>query len=778
MKSVCGILWRCITVAVVAVMVTACSSTRHVPQGRLLLDKVRINIDKPTPDVSTTDLTSYLRQNENRRVLGGMKLQLAVYNMSGHDSTKWYNRWIQRLGNAPVIYDSTLTSKSSEQLHRALINKGFVNNVVDPVVVTDSARRKATVDYNITLNDPYRISSIAYNIGNDTIRQLIEETLPSAPVSVGGLLDHNALDQWRQEITNNLRNHGYYAFNKDYITFTADTAAGSTDVDLTMNLMSPYVNDRMPYYTGHKPFMVRRVTYVTSYDPVTMYDHYYGQDTCQCDGIDIYYGSDRYIRESVLAESNRIKAGAPYNADDVTRTYQSLMRLGIIKTINIDVQPVGESDGQLWVDAFVLLQRGSTQSVTASLEGTNSEGDLGFGIGLGYSHRNIFKGSETLNTNFRMSYESISGDLSGLINDNYSEYAAQVGVSFPKFMFPFLKRSFKDRIMASTTLAMNFNYQSRPEFTRVIAGTSWRYQWSARQGRARHTISFIDLDYVYLPRMTFNFYDRISNPLLLYSYEDHLIMRTGYNFYLTNKRTNTGLRHVRQPSIYTFRASAETAGNLLYAISKISGQKREDENSGYKALGIRYAQYFKIDADYSFTRTFSPRSSLAFRVGMGVAVPYGNTFVIPFEKRFYAGGANSVRGWGVRTLGPGSYASSNLQSDFIYQCGDIRFDASMEYRLKLFWVIEAGAFIDAGNIWTIRDYADQEGGVFKFNKFYEQIAMAYGLGIRLDFNYFLLRFDLGMKAFNPASGAEQRWPLTHPRFKRDAQFHFSVGYPF
>ncbi|MBQ3958855.1 MAG: BamA/TamA family outer membrane protein, partial [Muribaculaceae bacterium] len=163
--------------------------------------------------------------------------------------------------------------------------------------------------------------------------------------------------------------------------------------------------------------------------------------------------------------------------------------------------------------------------------------------------------------------------------------------------------------------------------------------------------------------------------------------------------------------------------------------------------------------------------------GLGVAVPYGNSSVLPFEKRFYAGGANGVRGWSVRSLGPGSFNGKNTQNNFIYQCGDIRFDASVEYRAKLFWVIELGAFIDAGNIWTIRDYPTQPGGVFKFDKFFEQIALSYGLGLRMDFTYFLLRLDMGMKAHNPASG-QDHWPLVNPKFKRDAEFHFSVGYPF
>ena len=235
------------------------------------------------------------------------------------------------------------------------------------------------------------------------------------------------------------------------------------------------------------------------------------------------------------------------------------------------------------------------------------------------------------------------------------------------------------------------------------------------------------------------------------------------------------MRKLYQPDVYTIRVAAETAGNLLYGISNMIGQSKE--NGTYKVVGINYSQYVKLDADYSYTHSFNPKSSIAFHVGAGAAVPYGNSKVLPFEKRFYAGGANSVRGWGVRTLGPGSYFATNSVNSFIYQCGDIRLDLNVEYRAKLFWVLELGAFIDAGNIWTIKEYEDQPGGVFKFNKFYEQIALSYGLGIRMDFTYFLLRLDMGMKAHNPASGQE-RWPLIHPNWNRDSAFHFSVGYPF
>ena len=773
-RILAGIVMAFIAMAVLP----SCSSTKHVPEGQLLLDKVNINISDPHDEVETSQLFNYLRQTANHRVLGGLKLQLAFYNISGRDSANWFNRWIQRVGTPPVIYDSTLTLASADQLHTALSNRGFMNNTVTCRVDADSAKRKARVDYDITLGEPYYIRSIDYDIPDEEIRDIVLADSAHFTVHNGDLLNYTRLDEWRGNITETLRNHGYYAFNKEYITFIADTAADSRAVDLTLNTRAPLLNEHMPYYTEHEPFYVRNVVYVTNYDPVAMRDGFWGADTVEVTGgVKVIEDEEHYLRPSVLDECNHIEPGALYNVEAINRTYRALGRLGILKQINIDIRPVGEVDGVLMVDAFVLLQPDKSQSVSVSLEGTNSEGDLGFGVGLDYEHRNIFKGSEVLSGKFKVSYESITGDVSGLINNNYSEYSTEWGITFPKFMAPFLHRSFKRKIQASTAFAVNFDYQARPEYTRVIAGGAWRYQWTERSRRMAHTLTLVDVSVISVPKFDEAWKKSITNPLLLDSYEPHLIMRMGYNFYRTNKAEMNVLQMGRfQRNVFTIRANAETAGNLLYGLSQLSGQQA-DENGSYKALGIRYSQYVKADADYAFTHYFDRRQSVAFHVGAGIAIPYGNSDALPFEKRFYSGGANSVRGWGVRTLGPGSYNSSDSLVNFIRQCGDIRFDINLEYRAKLFWVVEMGLFLDAGNIWTIKDYVDQPGGVFKFNKFYEQIAAAYGAGIRLDFKYFLVRVDMGMKAHNPASGQEH-WPLLHPDFKRDSEFHFSVGYPF
>ncbi len=770
-------------VVVAIFSLASCSSSRHVPEGKFLLDKVDISINDSSGNISKDDMINYVRQLPNHKILWSMKFQLGIYNMSGKDSTKWYNKWIRKIGEPPVIYDSTLTDISVSQLQKSLINEGYMDADVKVDTFKNVKKKKINVNYTLTPGKPHKIKNIDFQFCNDTIKNIILADSANFVIRKGDNLDRNILDSQRLQFTNNLRNNGYYAFSKEFITFNADTSENSKEVNLTIIVNPPYATVRpgAKKIDTHSPYFIRNITVITNYDPVTMdsLSNIVGQDTTFYDKLTILHNKNIYLRPSVIDENCYIKAGKPFNDNDVERTYEAFTRLGILKFINIQFKTIANINGDQWVDAFILLTPGKSQTVSFELEGTNSEGDLGVAAGITYSHRNIAKGSETLSAKLRGAYESISGDLDGLINNRYMEYSLDLGIALPKFQIPFLSKSFKQKIRATTEFNISMNYQERPEYTRIIATAGWSYKWSEKRNQLRHTVTPIDINYVYLPKSTDNFLDEIApdNPLLRYSYEDHFIMRLGYSFFYTNKRPESMWRKFQQNTVSTVRVNAETAGNLLLAINSIFTPRDNFHEDPYKVFGIRYSQYFKINGDYSLTHNFDHRNSIAFNVGLGVAYPYGNSKILPFEKRFYGGGANGVRGWDVRTLGPGSYNGSNSVSDFINQCGDIRFDMSFEYRAKLFWIIELAAFIDAGNIWTIHNYENQPGGKFKFNSFYKEIAVAYGLGIRLDFTYFMLRFDMGMKAHNPAKGQEE-WPIIHPKWSRDSSFHFSIGYPF
>lgn len=761
-------LFRAVCViAIGALALSSCSTTKHVADGDFLLDHSRIVITDSASDVRPGDLTNYLRQRPNGRSLGIIPLRLHTYSLSGRDSTRWYNRWLRRLGEPPVVYSSQLTDASARQLNQALVNSGYMH----PRVTVDTvhrSRKKIDVTYRIAAGRPHTIGSISLECGDSAVRTAVLSSKGGTMLKPGRNLDMTMLDAERTRIVTALQKQGYYGFAKDRIAFTADTIAGSKKVDLTLRILGD----------EHHRYSIRRVMFQPDYSPAI-------DTTVRFDTIpyrNIYIITDpanpkSYISPKVLQSTNRITPGAPYNAEEFNRTYEALSRMGIVRSVSVALEPAGPYE----LDAIVRLSRNKLQGISLELEGTNSEGDLGAGLGVTYQHRNLFRGSETLTLKARGSYESLSGNLEGLINNHYTEGAAEVALTFPKFLAPLLSRNYKRTMRASTEVSLNGNYQERPEYTRVIAGAAWKYKWNNPGNTNRRIFDVLDISYVFLPRSTINFLDEVAggNPLLRYSYENHFIMRMGYSAFLTNKRTLTPVPGARtaplQRHIWTFRGTVETAGNLLYAISNAVHQHKSD--GAYKIFGTQYSQYAKAEADYMITRRFTHRVALAFRAGAGVAVPYGNSSMVPFEKRFYAGGANSVRGWGVRTLGPGRYNARNTVSNFINQCGDIRLDLNLEARFKLFWVLEGAAFIDGGNVWTIRNYENQPGGLFRFDSFYKEIAWAYGLGLRLDFTYFLLRLDLGMKAYNPAMG-QQPWPLTHPNWHRDATFHFSVGYPF
>lgn len=762
-----------VMIAAVVCIVAACSSVKHVPQGEYLLDNVRITINGDK-QVKGEELYNFLRQTPNHKVLGFARLQLSTYSLSGHDSTRWYNRWLRRIGQPPVIFNEDLTEASRKQLQQALVNRGYTDADVQVDTILNPKRRRAQVEYIITTGQPHRIGSLNYNINDSSVEALVTADSALVEVAPGDLFDRNRLDGVRTAITQRLRSNGYYSFSRDNISFTADTVRGSKDVGLTLNITAPTDSaghvERMPIY------VFRSVTFNATEGEAP-------GDTAYYRGLSVVYGSNAYIRPTALYEKCFIMPGDRYNATMVDRTYSALSSLPILKFINIEVIPdesVERADTMM-LDAVINISRNRHHTVILEAEGTNSEGDLGFGLGATYQNRNLWHRSELLTVKFRTAYESLSGNFDGLINKNYSEYAGETSITFPKFVLPFTSRAFRKRMQGNTEFAVSFNYQERPEYTRVIAGFAWRYKWNRRMRdmMRRHTFDLIDINYVRLPHSTFNFIEEIApdNPLLRYSYEDHFIMRMGYTYSHTNRRIPTVEVNAfaMQPSITTLRASIETAGNVLYGFSKLFGTPEAD--GAYKVFGIQYSQYVKGEFDYTYARNFNSRNQLAWRVGLGFAFPYGNSSMVPFEKRFYAGGANGVRGWGVRTLGPGAYDSHVDVSDFINQCGDISFIASMEYRAKLFWVFEGALFIDAGNVWTIKNYPNQPDGKFRFSNFYKEIAASYGIGLRMDFTYFLLRLDLGLKAHDPAKGNEP-WPIFHPNWKRDANFHFSVGYPF
>lgn len=751
---------------------SACSVSKFIPEGHYLLDAVKIESDNK--EVKPSEMRAYVRQTSNAKWFSLVKIPMYIYSAAGRDSTKWINRLLYRMGDAPRIYDPELTEETREQMEQAVRNMGYMGAQVDAVEVRKGNRLK--VHYVIRAGEPYTVGSVAYDIDDYRIAEYLRADSVHRMLAPGMRFDVNVLDQERQRITQYLQNRGYFRFNKDFITYQADTTLYSKQVGLTLKL-APYRRKKEDTPAPHKQYHIRDVNFIFDSDFSDLSTTgLAGLDSVRSGGVNFYYKDKLYLRPRVITDYNRLQTGDLYRLRNVQSTYNALGRLNILKYSNIRFEEDVKSDSAC-LDAFVTLSRNKNKSVAFEIEGTNSAGDLGAAASVSYMHRNLFKGSETFSIKIRGAYEAITG-LEGYANSNYMEYAVEAGLNFPEFMFPFLSSDFKRRIRATSEVTVKYNWQIRPEFERTVASAAWSYKWSKR--RASHRFDVFDLNYIYMPYRSETFRSYLDemdqrNPLLRYSYEDLFIVRMGYTY--TYNSSGAASMKTAQRNSYSIRFNIEESGNLLYAFSKIVNRHPKN-GEAFQMGNIDFAQYVKMDIDYAKNFMIDYRNSLVFHVGVGVAVPYGNSKSLPFEKLYFSGGANSVRGWSVRSLGPGGYRGDANSLDYVNHTGDIKLDLNLEYRTHLFWKLNGAAFIDAGNVWTIRSRDMQPEGQFKFDRFYKQLAVAYGLGIRFDLDFLILRFDGGMKAVNPMYTGKGRYPIVSPDFKRDFTFHFAVGYPF
>ena len=732
-------------ISLLSLLIAGCSTSKYIPEKAYLLEGVEIHSDVKDFNVST--LVPYIRQKANSKWFSLFKIPLGTYSISGRDSTKWLNRTLKKMGEAPVIFDSTQARLSVEDLRNALKNMGYMHASVD--FYTKTKGKRLTAIYNLHLGKPYTINEVNYDIEDSAIakilqnyiRQLSKKDKKSLVLSKGSTFTLQKLEDERKRITDILLDSGYYKFHKDFIQFDADTASTENDVNITLHLLKFRSSSGSPE-TDHPRYTIRKISFTSD------------QGKLQ-------------LRRSVLDNATQLKEGQPYNYSALEDTYRNFGRLSAVRYTNIQFREVPDTT---LLDCDIQLNTSKPSTIAFQPEGTNTAGDLGAAMSITYQNRNIFRGSELFSAELRGAYEAITG-LEGYNDENFVEWSAETRLQFPRFIAPFVSKEMRRRSTASSELSLSWDMQNRPEFHRRVFSAAWRYRWSSPDRHINYRLDVPEINYVYMPWISETFkhdyLDSVSNrnAILRYNYEDLFIMKVGFGLTYTNGTD-------------AMRFNIETAGNLLNSLS--GGLRFSRNSSGQHTLfGIAYAQYAKFDFDYTHLITFDEHNSLALHTDFGIAYPYGNSTVLPFEKRYFSGGANSVRGWSVRELGPGSYKGKNGRIDFINQTGDMKFDLNAEYRTYLFWKFNGAAFIDAGNIWTLRDYPDQPGGQFKWNKFYKQIAVAYGLGLRLNFGYFILRFDMGMKAINPAySNSHEHYAIIHPDFSRDFTFHFAVGMPF
>ena len=732
MNKIYGILLMICTVA----MMIGCAETKYVDEGQYLLNKTYIVSDTVHKNINISALKGYITQTGNSRWFSTIKIPLRTYSLSGRDTTKWINRTLRSMGEAPVIYDSVASLKSCKYLRQAMMNKGYLGAYATHQLI-NTKKKKTDCRYTLHPGKPYFLRNVEYDIRDSVIAAITANIRNLAP---GQQFDVDKLDAERKLITKTLVNRGYYKFNKDFISFVADTVSGQQFVDLIL-VLHPY-RTATGQNAQHPCYNVGSISYQSDNDR-------------------------QHLRQTVLENNTFVRVGRPYSAQDLQNTYRHFARLQSVRYTDISFKERADSNV---IDCNIRLNANKAHTLSFQPEGTNTAGDLGAAVSLTYQNRNMFRGSELLSVELRGAFEAIRG-LEGYSNSDFEEYSVETKLLFPRFIAPFLSRSFKRRTIATSEVSMLYDLQNRPEYHRRVLSLAWKYKWNDPSHHDKYQVDLVDLNYVFMPWISDKFRkDYLEdasnrNAILRYNYEDLLIMKCGFGFVYNNGN-------------HAVKVHLESAGNLLNALSKPLNFKTNSLNQ-YKVFNIAYAQYAKVDLEYTKNIKLDYNNTIVMHAALGIAYPYGNSTILPFEKRYFSGGANSLRGWSVRGIGPGRYSSKDGNIDFINQTGDMKLDLNVEYRAHLFWKLNGALFVDAGNIWTLRKYDDQPGGQFRFDTFWRQIAASYGLGFRFNFEYFILRFDMGMTAINPVvEEGDDHYPIIHPKFSRDFAFHFAVGLPF
>jgi len=766
-------------------LLSACNTFKYVPKDQYLLHSVKLVQKGMLP--SDVNYNIYLHQVPNERFLNFLDLNLAFYNMSGRDTSKWINRTLRKIGEEPVIFDPAKNERSRLTLQNLMVNQGYFNAIVQEDV--QFKKRRAYVTIIMNGNSPYTINKFEFVSYGDSLDRCVEKAMKSTDIHSGMLLSSEKLDGERNRLVKYLQEKGYYAIQKDHFYYRVDSTLGNSTANVSLMLKSLLPDTTINPNTGvqmkdfsHSVYRFRNVYFMLDVDMASFNRQsasgvnargssifsLTGYDTLTTNGYKTVYKDKPFISPNALIANCRIVPGQIFDVNMVNRTYARLNSLQYMKYVNIRFAegPSAATD-ERYLDCYIVLSQNQLQGIGFDIEGTNTAGDFGIAGNVSYTHRNLFNGSEMLQTKLRGAYEVVSTQAS-----NYTELGGEINLVLPEFKAPFLKTSFKQLVDATTEFRTAYQLMTRFEFDRTVASMGVRYNWSHQ--KLRQTFDLFDISYTYMPRVDKVFKSTYLNDTsyLKYSYEDHFILRSAYTFSYSSVPFGSVSR-----DYHTWKGSFESAGNLLYAGYALVGAPK-DANGFYKIGKINFSQYLRGELEYARSLTLNSRSRLAYRAGIGLAYPYGNSTILPFEKRFYSGGANSVRGWSVRTLGPGSYFNPGSRINFMNQSGDIKLDLNVEYRGTLFWVFEGAVFADAGNIWTLNYYSGQPGGQFKLNSFYQQIAGSVGAGIRLAFDYFLIRVDAGMKVYDPSSNLTDHWRIRSIDNWNDFALHFAVGYPF
>lgn len=752
----------------------SCSIRKHIPEGEMILKNNIVEIHSKGVEFSKSDISSCIAQASNPKFLGVMPLTWVYYKTENKDSkfVKWINK---TMGEKPVYFNNDLKETSVAQISKYLNDVGYFNSAISTEI--KNKRGISKVYYGIYPARPYIIDSVSYKITDSVIYNYVKEIEETLPIKKGEIYNAFNFDDERDQITEHLKNNGYFYFTKDYIFMEVDTNFNDKKANVNIRIDN-VIDPETQKYVNHKQYTINNI-YI--YPKGVLQNNVNGDTTQYTFEINKHLGNETFhfiynenpkIRFKTFDNIIQLHTGSLYNSHQVTQTYKALNNLKIYNHNNIDFEPVeSDNDSINLLNCNIILNRAKVNYYSLQLEGTNSSGDLGILGSFTYRNKNIFRGAEIFNISLRAGTQA----QSVLVDDegntslfNTKEFGIDASIFFPKFLSPIKLKNFAKEYQPRTTLTVGYNLQARPIYTRQITLLTFGYNWMKNKYE-QHIFTPLTLNSVKVdPTPSFQeILEKETNQRIKNQYTSHLIFGFDYTYIFNNQN----VRFIKD--FFYFKANLQSSGNLLSAFNNTSAIKTVDNY--HEILGIRYAQYVRFAFDFRYFKYVKGENQIATRLMVGAGIPYGNSTDMPFEKSFYAGGSNGMRGWQFRELGPGTF--NNPDNLNIERIGDIQLEFNLEYRFPIYSFIKGAVFTDIGNIWTMRENETFKGGQFKFNTFYKQLAADAGIGIRLDFSFFLFRLDAAAPMVNPAYPEGERWRISKLRFS-DFILNFGIGYPF
>ncbi|MBU1013149.1 MAG: BamA/TamA family outer membrane protein [Bacteroidetes bacterium] len=762
---------------------------KHIHQP--LVNKTKVTIHGEKSNIDKDEISNLILQQPNKKFLGLWKFKLWAYQKPENGKNRSFKYWMrEKFGEAPVYHDAQSTQTSLQQMKVYLDKTGHFNSKVwDEQKLKNN---KLNITYHLEPADPYHIRKYSHRLSDSLMADNIRRLYRTSLIKEGDIYNAFIIDNERDRIADSLKNVGYFNFNKEYIYFEIDSSLNNHELDITLVIKDQkarsLINPDSIVETPHEQFHLNKIYVNSNYDLLNPTNQIFDtleiniQTDTNYTAQNTYYflhQNELKIKPKIITQSLLLNSGDLFNLDAVKKTYRRLADLRIYKYSNIQFTLVPDSInylGKNLLDCRINLARSKVQSYTLEAEGTNSGGDLGLGGNLVYANKNIFRGSELFQIRLKGALEiQKQNSTSTITNDkflffNTLETGVEMSLSIPKFLIPISLESFPKDFNPKTTVSTGINYQQRPKYRRYITNISFGYNWSQNE-KIHHFFSPIEVNSVKVyPTPEFKvLLEEQTNVRLKNQYTDHLITALKYNFIFNDQDIN------KLKNFIYFRGNFETSGFLLKGFSMLAGIS--ENNEGYNTLfNIRYAQYVRADFDFRYYTVISKEQKIVWRSMIGIGVPYGNSDDLPFEKGFYAGGANGMRGWKIRSLGPGSSATDET-TDQIDRIGDIQMEANIEYRFPIYSFVKGAFYLDAGNVWLLKENDFFPGGNFKLKNFASEIALDAGFGLRFDFNFFIFRLDAAMRLKDPANNVSSRWVSLKDGFNKLA-LNFGIGYPF